>query len=136
ADLIAASDGRAAAADYLAEVAGSILLAGRAQAAWAVARHGLTFAERDRDWAWVVLRAHDLDRVDAEDPEYPGIMVDTAERREIAQFSPAFERNQGLTQGSRALWMSKWDIFESRQAALETVGTDYGLNWQIFWTVP
>ena len=103
AELVAASDGRAAAADYLAEVAGLILLAGTAQAAWAVARHGLTFAEGRRDWAWAVLRAHDLDRVDAEDPEHPGIVVDTPERREIAQFSPAFERNQGLTQGSGAI---------------------------------
>src|SRR5262249_6423884 len=45
AELIAVSDGRAAAADYLAEVANAILFAGTAQAAWAVARHGLTFAE-------------------------------------------------------------------------------------------
>ena len=117
------SDGRAAAADYLAEVANSILLAGTAQAAWAVARHGLTFAEGRRDWAWAVLRGHDLDRLDAEDPEYPGIVVDTPERREIAQFSPAFERNQGLTQGSRPiLWWAQWNIFESRRAALETAG--------------
>ena len=49
AELVAASDGRAAAADYLAEVANLILLAGTAQAAWAVARHGLTFAEGRRD---------------------------------------------------------------------------------------
>ena len=103
AELVAVSDGRAAAADYLAEVASSILLAGTAQAAWAVARHGLTFAEGRRDQTWAVLRGHDLDRLDAEDPEHPGIVVDTPERREIAQFSPAFERNQGLTQGSRAI---------------------------------
>src|SRR5262245_7507113 len=122
AELIAVSDGRAAAADYLAEVAGSILLAGRAQEGWAVARHGLTFPGRDRDWAWVVLRAHELDRLDAEDPEHPGILVDTPERREIAEFSPAFKRNQALTRGSRALWMSQWNIFESRRAALETTG--------------
>ena len=105
AELVAVSDGRAAAADYLAEVAGSISLAGTAQAAWAVARHGLTFAEGRRDQTWAVLRGHDLDRLDAEDPEHPGIVVDTPERREIAQFSPAFERNQGLTRGSRALWL-------------------------------
>ncbi len=79
-----------------------------------------------------MLRAHDLDRLDAEDPEQPGIVVDTPERREIAQFSPAFERNQGLTQGSSALWWAKWEIFESRRAALETAGR-YARNAQIFW---
>src|SRR5262249_52834904 len=97
AELVAASEGRAAAAEYLAEVAGVISVAGTPQAAWAVARHGLTFAEGRRDWTWAVLCAHDLDRLDAEDPEYPGIVVDTPERREIAQFSEAFERNWGLT---------------------------------------
>src|SRR4029453_8786061 len=107
AERVGASDGRAAAADYLAEVASSILFAGTAQAAWAVARHGLTFADGRRDWAGAVLRGHDLDRLDAEDPEHPGILVDTPERREIAQFPAAFER--GLTQGSRALWWAKWD---------------------------
>src|SRR5215475_14448782 len=96
AELVAASEGRAAAAEYLAEAAGVISLAGTPQAAWAVARQGLSFAEGRRDWAWAVLRALDLDRVDAEDPQQPGIVVDTPERREIAQFSPAFERNQGL----------------------------------------
>src|SRR5262249_42079957 len=90
ADLLAASDGRAAAADCLAEVAGSIWGAGTPQAAWGVARHGLTFAEGRRDQTWAMLRGHDLDRLDAEDSEYPGILVDTPERREIARFSPAF----------------------------------------------
>ena len=122
ANFIAVSDGRAAAADYLAEVAFLITQAGTAQATWAVARHGLTFVGSRRDLTWAVLRAHDLDRVDAEDPEYPGIIIDTPERREIAQFSPAFERNQGLTQGSKSKWLAKWNIFESRRAALDTSG--------------
>ncbi len=132
AELIAGSDGHAAAASYLAEVAGSIFMAGTAAAAWAVARHGLTFAKDRRDWAWAVLRAHDLDRVDAEDPDHPGIVVDTPERREIAQFSPAFARNQDMMQGSRALWWARWEIFESRQAALETAGP-YARNAHISW---
>src|SRR5262245_33877891 len=118
AELVAASEGRAAAAEYLAEVAGAISLAGSAPAGWAVARHGLSFAEGRRDQTWAILRGHDLDRLDAEDPEYPGIVVDTPERREIAQFSPAFERNQGLTRGG---WLAQWHIFESRRAVLETV---------------
>src|SRR5262249_6961087 len=133
AELLAVSDGRPAAADYLAEVASSIFGAGTAQAAWAVARSGLIFAEGRRDWAWAVLRAHDLDRADAEDPEHPGILVDTPERREIAQLSPAFERNQSLTQSSRLRsWWGHWNIFESRWAALETVGP---ASWdaQTFW---
>src|SRR5262245_35675326 len=133
AELVAASDGHAAAAGYLAEVACSILYAGTAQTAWAVARHGLTFAEGRRDQTWAVLRGHDLDRLDAEDPEYPGIVVDTPERREVAQFSAVFERNQGLAQGSGPyLWWAQWDIFESRRAALETAGPA-SPNAHIYW---
>src|SRR5262249_38337516 len=69
--------------------------------------------------AWAVLRAHEVDSMDAEDPEYPGILVDTPERREIAQFSPACERNQGLIRGL-LWWQPQWNIFESRRAVLET----------------
>src|SRR5262249_27485813 len=121
AELVAGSEGRAAAAGYLAEVAGVIALAGAPQATGAVVRHGLPFAEGRRDQTWALLRAHDLNRLDEEDPEYPGIVVDTPERREIAQFSPAFERNQALWQGSRVTWMAALNIFESRRAVLETV---------------
>jgi hypothetical protein len=125
AELVAVSEGRAAAAEYLAEIANTILVAGRAQAAWAVARHGLTFAGDRHDLAWAFLRAHDLDRLDAEDPAHPGILVDTPERlevaREIAKFSEAVERSPGPTQSSRPIvWWTKWNIFESRRAALET----------------
>src|SRR5262249_12287414 len=99
-----------------------------------VARHGLTFAAGRRDQTWAVLRGHDLDRVDAEDPESPGIVVDTPERREIAQFSEAFERNWGLTRG---WWMPWWGIFESRRAVLETVAPSSlhpsSLEAHIFW---
>jgi class 3 adenylate cyclase len=123
AELVAVSEGRAAAADYLAEVAGSLYLSGTAEAAWAVARHGLTFTEGRRDWTWAVLRGHDLDRMDAEDPDHPGIVLDTPERREIAAFSPAIDRNDRLTHGPRQRsWMAQWGIFESRPAVLTTTG--------------
>src|SRR5262249_21669835 len=102
------------------------------QAAWAVARYGLAFTNDRRDWAWAVLRSHDLDRVDADDPQYPGIVVDTPERREIAQFSPAFERNQGLPHARRPIWSNGWSIFESPRAALEPAGPA-GMDAHIYW---
>src|SRR5262249_56093306 len=58
AELVAASEGRAATAEYLAEVAGLISLAGTPQAAWGVARRGLSFAEGRRDQTWAMLRGH------------------------------------------------------------------------------
>src|SRR5262249_24991206 len=99
-----------------------------------VARHGRSFAEGRRDRTWALLRGHDLDRLDAEDPEHPGIVLDTPERREIAQFSEAFERNRDLTRG---WWMPWWDIFESRRAVLETVALSSlhtpSVQAHIFW---
>ena len=42
---------------------------------------------------------------------------------EIAKFSEAVERSPGLTESSRPIfWWTKWNIFESRRAALETAG--------------
>jgi len=91
--------------------------------------------EGRHDATWAVLRAHDLDHKDAEDPEHPGIVVDTPERREIAQFSPALEPNRGPKATSMPRpWWAMWDIFESRQDALATArpGHPYA---SIFWAV-
>ena len=102
-----------------------------AEAAWDVAQHGLTFTEGRRDWTWAVLRGHDLDRMDAEDADHPGIVLDTPERREIAAFSPAIDRNDRLTHGPRQRsWMAQWGIFESRPAVLTTAGpmASFGLR--------
>ena len=80
-----------------------------------------------------MLRGHDLDRMDAEDPDHPGIVLDTPERREIAAFSPAIDRNDRLTHGPRQRsWMAQWGIFESRPAALTTAGP-IGVYAQISW---
>src|SRR5262249_1600872 len=124
AELVAVSDGRAAAADYLAQVADTISLAGTAQAARAVARHGLTLPEGRRGQPWAMLRGFAPDRLGGEAPEHPGIVVDPPEGREIAQFCAAFERKQSalFTKEARPGWWPWWNIFESRRAVLETEG--------------
>src|SRR5262249_49507356 len=44
----------------------------------------------------------------------------------------AFERNQGLPHARRPIWSNGWNIFESRRAALETVGPA-GMDAHIYW---
>ena len=65
---LAASEGTAAAADYLADVSAVLWGAGFVSHAWAVAAQGLRHAGDRHDTTWAVLISHDLDRREAEDP--------------------------------------------------------------------
>jgi class 3 adenylate cyclase/tetratricopeptide (TPR) repeat protein len=82
-DLIAATEGHDAAADFLAEAMEALWGAGFQRGAWALAGQGLRYVgdRRDQTWAW--LASSDVDRREAEDPDNPGIPLDTPERREI-----------------------------------------------------
>jgi class 3 adenylate cyclase len=82
ADEIAAVEGREAAAGYLAEVTSALTNADSAGHAWQLAPHGLAYAGERHDAVWASLALLDLDRRDAADPEYPGIVLDTPERLE------------------------------------------------------
>ncbi len=84
-DLIAAAEGEDAGADYLAEATRTMSGAGFMQGAWALAQQGLPYvgARRDATWAW--LMARDILRREAEDPDNPGIPLDTPELREVAR---------------------------------------------------
>lgn len=81
ADELAAVEGREAAAGYLAEVASAFTNAGGVGHAWQLVPQGLAYAD-ERDAVWASLTLLELDRRDAADPEYPGIVLDSPERRE------------------------------------------------------
>ena len=82
-DAIAQAETKQAAAEYLADAAYACALAGGIVASWGLARQGLTYSGA-RDVAWARLTCFDHQRREAEDPEYPGIPIDSAERREAA----------------------------------------------------
>jgi tetratricopeptide (TPR) repeat protein len=100
-DAIAAAEGDQAAAEYLAEAAYVGTMAGGTVPSWELARRGLeyagthaplvSFAQRGltdaapRDIAWARMLAFDCQRREAEDRRYPGIPVDSPERRESAR---------------------------------------------------
>jgi tetratricopeptide (TPR) repeat protein len=83
-DAIAESETKQAAAEYLSDAAYVCAMAGGVTQAWELARQGLTYAG-DRDIAWARLLSFDCERRAAEDPQYPGLPTDTAERRESAR---------------------------------------------------
>lgn len=100
-DAIAAAEGSQAAAEYLADAAYVGTMAGGVVPSWELARRGLeyagaggplvSFAQRGltdagpRDIAWARMLAFDCQRREAEDTRYPGIPVDSPERRESAR---------------------------------------------------
>jgi tetratricopeptide (TPR) repeat protein len=85
ADELAAVEGREGAAGYLAEVTSTLTNAGSVGQAWQLVPQGLAYAGERHDTAWASLTLLDLDRRDAADPEYPGIVLDAPERREALQ---------------------------------------------------
>ena len=84
-DLIAVSQGEAAATDYLAEAADALADAGFMRPAATLASQGLRYAGNRRDETWVALTTRDLWREEADDPGYPGIPLDSPRRRELFQ---------------------------------------------------
>src|SRR5439155_1310811 len=50
----------------------------------ALAAEGLRYAAERRDATWAALKSLDIQRAEAEDPDFPGHMLDTPERREVA----------------------------------------------------
>jgi DNA-binding SARP family transcriptional activator len=82
ADEVAAVEGREAAAGYLAEVTSAFTNADSAGHAWQLVAQGLAYAGERRDAVWASLMLLELDRREAADPEYPGIVLDVPGRRE------------------------------------------------------
>ena len=81
---IAASEGDAAAADYLAEATHAVWSVAFSPLAWRLAAEGMRYIGDRRDLTWIELRSHDIMRRDAMDSELPGIPLDSPERRELS----------------------------------------------------
>ena len=117
-DLIAAAEGTGEAADYLAQATRTMIASGSLSSAYPLAPRGLEYAGDRRDDTWAWLMATDLLRREAEDPEHPGIPLDTAERREVAHVAkhlPISERPPLATH------------FTSREEVRAGAGDDLGL---------
>jgi tetratricopeptide (TPR) repeat protein len=87
-ELIAAAEGKDAAADFLAEAAMQCTYGGGFyQGAWAFASQGLGYIGDRRDLTWVRLMIQDITRRECEDPNNSGIVFDTPERRAVLQIT-------------------------------------------------
>ncbi|MGH9036341.1 MAG: hypothetical protein ACRD0O_11305, partial [Acidimicrobiia bacterium] len=84
AEAIAAVEGPDAAAGHLSEASYACYMAGSIPHAWMLAPKGLGYAGTRRDVAWARLVLIDHERREADDPETPGIPIDSPERAEAA----------------------------------------------------
>lgn len=106
-DLIAATEGPDAAADYLADAVMGLWAAGSRR--WPLAAKGLAYIDHRRDITWVRLAANDIIRREAEDPEYPGILVDTPDRRAVADVAAnlSFSRQEEVALSAYGFLVAK-----------------------------
>jgi DNA-binding CsgD family transcriptional regulator len=82
---LAEADGVQSAAEWLAEATYACGMAGSSRHAWALARAGLDYRGDRHDAGWARMLFFDLQRREADDPNYPGIPLDVPERWEAAQ---------------------------------------------------
>lgn len=104
ASLIAEREGPVAAADYVAETVAALSAAGEAPGAWALAALGIGYIGQRRDATWVTLRWVAAGQREADDPNYPGIDVETPEVLEIlgvAESLSSEDRPLGIPHRSR-----------------------------------
>jgi class 3 adenylate cyclase/tetratricopeptide (TPR) repeat protein len=81
--LIEATEGALAATDYYDQTARTMLYAGIIPGAWALAQEGLRLIGDRRDITWASLTEIDISRKEAEDPNNPGIRIDSPDSREL-----------------------------------------------------
>jgi hypothetical protein len=92
ASLIAETEGRDAAADFLAEAQSALAGSGHTQTQWRVAALGLQYiSSARRDLTWARLAAADLRREESEDPDNPGIPLPSPRNTEILNVLMASE---------------------------------------------
>ncbi len=116
-DLIKATEGINATADFLEQAARAMHLAGRVRASWELARDGLRYAGDRRDLTWASLSELDLVREDAEDPENPGILTDSSRRSEVRAVLKTASREQLLARRIDPPFQSRQEILNDPEAS-------------------
>jgi tetratricopeptide (TPR) repeat protein len=114
ADLIASSEGDAAAADYLAVASTAMRQTGYEDGAGVLASQGLRFTRDRRDATWASLTMMDIMREEVQDPDYPGMSVDSPRWRELYKILEDVPPEQDPT----AFWGAAWWPFASRDELL------------------
>jgi class 3 adenylate cyclase/tetratricopeptide (TPR) repeat protein len=126
--LIVAAQGAVQATVFLEQVARALYAAGLARDSWVVAKEGLRLAGDRRDVIWASLREVDLFREEAEDPDNPGIRVDSAGQREWRALLRSLPPEQVKAHGFDPRYESRLEILgeaDPNPATLMLLAGDY-----------
>jgi tetratricopeptide (TPR) repeat protein len=115
-DLIAAAESPEAAAKHLAATAIAMYAAGLMRGAWEIASAGLRHTGDRRDIVWACLKDLDLLRESAEDPNSPGVPVDSAGERELRAVLRRIPLDQLSIYGLEPPFESRQEIIESEKS--------------------
>jgi len=117
-ELLAASEGSDAAADYLADAATAVYTSAFDPRGWVLAEQGLRHVGGRRDVTWALLTTYDLDRREANDPDFPGSPLDIPERHEVSRILlPSVASLELFVSASPVV------VFESRSELIERAGS-------------
>jgi DNA-binding winged helix-turn-helix (wHTH) protein len=120
---IAASEGDAAAAEYVAAAVTPLQMwSGRGQEhAWRIAEEAMRYTGDRRDLPWAILVLNDLDRRSAEAPDHLGTIIDSPERREAWSLLTKTWRDSpgaALRRSHTGMIHERWGLIESRAEAI------------------
>jgi hypothetical protein len=122
-ELLAAREGSDAAADYLADAGAAVYGSALDPRMWALAEQGLRYVGGRRNPTWALLTSYDLDRREANDPDFPGIPLDVPERHEASRILLANQPSllkRGVVPGMALVFVSRQDAL-ARGGALPEV---------------
>ncbi len=112
--LIAAADGDYAAAVYLEQIVQELYAANLSREAWTIVGEALRYVGDHRDMIWARLREIDLAREEAEDPDNPGIRVDSEGQREWRTLLRQLPREVVKVHGADTRYESRQDIINDQ----------------------
>jgi tetratricopeptide (TPR) repeat protein len=120
-ELLAASEGSDAAADYLADSAAAVYGSAFDPRGWVLAEQGLRHVGTRRELTWAGLAALDLVQREANDPTFPGFPLDVPVRHEISRIvlanPPLLLQRVAVNPGMQVVF-SRELVFKSREDAI------------------
>ena len=113
-ELIAAVDGDYAAAVYLEQIVQELYASNLSREAWTIVGEGLRLVGDRHDMIWARLREIDLAREEAEDPNNPGIRVDSEGQREWRALLRQLPREVVKVHGADTRYETRQEIIDDK----------------------
>ncbi|HUA34310.1 MAG TPA: AAA family ATPase [Candidatus Binataceae bacterium] len=105
--LILKTAGPDAAADYYEQTARAMYTAGLTRPAWQLAKVGLRYIGARRDITWASLTDIDINRAEGEDPNGPGVALDSPESRALAEVLRALPQEEVASRNIELIHLSR-----------------------------